>query len=325
MRMSVPTTQTGSLTHHQHGTDDTLVVAVGAQPFYGDALSMFDTARGGNDTLVGADPLFNILNGDAGEMHDHTRGGSDHLIGADNSFNFLIGDASTMDGGSRGGNDMLAGGLDSLNELFGDAYSMSGNAHGGNDTLTGGTGIVSPPFSDPTILEYGDAFAMHDHARGGDDTLVGGFGQAVSLYGDARTLDGDSRGGNDTLIADSGSFLHGDAFSLSGSARGGDDILVGGKFTDNMWGDAQVIDGSKVLTGADTFVFAPDSGTDYIHDFRQSDHDKIDVSAYGFDDISDMTIGQNIDGDTVIAFDAADRVVLLGFGGPLHASDFIFA
>src|SRR3954465_3406631 len=84
----VPATQTGSLTDHQHGTDDTLVVAVGGQPFYGDALSMFDNARGGDDVLIAADPLFNILDGDAGQMHDHSRGGSDHLIGADNSFNF---------------------------------------------------------------------------------------------------------------------------------------------------------------------------------------------------------------------------------------------
>jgi serralysin len=316
----VPATQTGSLTDHQHGTDDTLVVAVGAQPFYGDALSMFDTARGGDDVLIGADPLFNILDGDAGQMHDHTRGGSDHLIGADNSFNFLIGDAFTMDGASRGGDDTLTGGLNSLNELFGDAYSLSGRAHGGNDTLTGGTGIFTPPFSDPTILEYGDAFAMHDHARGGDDTLVGGFGQAVYLYGDARTLDGDSRGGDDTLIADSGSYLYGDAFSLSDSARGGDDILVSGRFTDNMWGDAQVIDGSAVSTGADTYVFGPGSGTDYIHDFRQGDHDKIDVRAYDFHDISDLTIVGN-----AIEFDAFNRVVLVGFGGTLHASDFIFA
>jgi serralysin len=212
-----------------------------------------------------------------------------------------------------------------FNELFGDAYSMSGNAHGGNDTLTGGTGTFRAPFGDPTILEYGDAFAMHVHACGGDDTLIGGFGQAVSLYGDARTLDGDSCGGNDTLVADSGPYLYGDAFSLSGDARGGDDILVSGKFTDNLWGDAQVIAGDKVSTGADSFIFAPDSGTDYVHDFRQGDHDKIDVSAYGFHDISDMTIGSNISGDTVIAFDAANRVVLLGFGGTLYASNFIFA
>jgi hypothetical protein len=43
----VPTTQTGSLTDHQHGTDDTLVVAIGGQPFYGDALSMFDPPEAG--------------------------------------------------------------------------------------------------------------------------------------------------------------------------------------------------------------------------------------------------------------------------------------
>ena len=37
-----------------------------------------------------------------------------------------------------------------------------------------------------------------------------------------------------------------------------------------------------VVTGADTFAFAPGNGNDDINDFRQSDHDKIDVSPYGF-------------------------------------------
>jgi hypothetical protein len=64
-----------------------------------------------------------------------------------------------------------------------------------------------------------------------------------------------------------------------------------------MWGDAQSINGvaasptaptGAVVTGADTFVFAPGSGNDDINDFRQSDHDKIDVRAYGFHDIADM-------------------------------------
>ena len=66
-----------------------------------------------------------------------------------------------------------------------------------------------------------------------------------------------------------------------------------------MWGDAQFINGvlasptaptGTVVTGADTFVFAPGNGNDDINDFRQSDGDKIDVSAYGFDSIDDMMI-----------------------------------
>jgi hypothetical protein len=61
-----------------------------------------------------------------------------------------------------------------------------------------------------------------------------------------------------------------------------------------------------------------------INDFRQSDHDKIDVRAYGFHDIADMTITADGSGNTRIAFDANDSVTLLGISDPhiLHASDF---
>jgi hypothetical protein len=102
-----------------------------------------------------------------------------------------------------------------------------------------------------------------------------------------------------------------------------------------MWGDAQFINGvlasptaatGTVVTRADTFVFAPGNGADDINDFRQSDHDKIDVSAYGVHSIADMMI-TSTGADTMIAFDATDSVTLVGIGDPnvLHASDFIFA
>jgi len=102
-----------------------------------------------------------------------------------------------------------------------------------------------------------------------------------------------------------------------------------------MWGDAAFLNGvaasptadtGTVTTGADTFAFAPGNGNDDINDFRQSDHDRIDVSAYGFSSLVDMMI--TFDGaNTRIAFDAADSVTLVGFGGPsaLRDSDFIFA
>jgi serralysin len=81
-----------------------------------------------------------------------------------------------------------------------------------------------------------------------------------------------------------------------------------------------------VVTGADTFVFAPGNGADFIHDLRQGDHDRIDVSAYGFSSLVDMMI--TFDGvNTRIDFDATNSVTLVGFADPsaLHASDFIFA
>ena len=109
-----------------------------------------------------------------------------------------------------------------------------------------------------------------------------------------------------------------------------------GTGTDHMWGAAAFINGvaasptaptGNVKIGADTFVFAPGSGNDDINDFRQSDHDKIDVRAYGFHNIADMSITSDGSGNTRIAFDANDGVTLVGIADPhiLHPSDFLLA
>jgi Ca2+-binding RTX toxin-like protein len=90
-----------------------------------------------------------------------------------------------------------------------------------------------------------------------------------------------------------------------------------------MRGDGVII-GDDVTTGLDTFVFAPGNGADFINDFRQSDHDKIDVSAYGFDDINDMSI-TDLGSDTLIDFGDGNTVTLVAFSDPalLTVSDFI--
>src|ERR1700704_1207064 len=151
--------------------------------------------------------------------------------------------------------------------------------------------------------------SLTDHQHGTNDTLIGLANALNTLYGDALAMDDHARGGNDTLISGAG--------------------------TDHMWGDAQVINGvaasptaptGTVITGADTFVFAPGNGNDDINDFRQSDHDKIDVRAYGFHNIADMTITAD-GGNTRISFDANDGVTLVGIADPhtLHPSDFLLA
>jgi serralysin len=290
---------------------------------------MTDDTRGGDDALTGGPVSLagtNDLFGDAFEMHDLASGGDDQLSGGAGSFlNFLYGDARVMDGSSRGGNDSLIGnGIN--NTLYGDAFEMHHQARGGDDTLTS---------SGRSSNLYGDAFSMSDDTRGGDDTLTGSGGFfAASVYGDANTMDGNSRGGNDTLIGAFNAILYGDASTMNGNSRGGDDTLVSGAGTDHMWGDGQVINGiaasptaptGAVVTGADTFVFAPGNGGDFIHDFRQSDDDRIDVSAYGFTGLVDMVITSD-GANTRIDFDATSSVTLFGFADPsgLQASDFLF-
>ena len=102
-----------------------------------------------------------------------------------------------------------------------------------------------------------------------------------------------------------------------------------------MWGDGQVLNGvaasptaptGTVVTGADTFVFAANNGADDIGDFRQADHDRIDVRAWGIHSLADLTI-VDAGADTRIEFDATNSVTLVGFGDPaiLQPSDFLFA
>ena len=112
----------------------------------------------------------------------------------------------------------------------------------------------------------------------------------------------------------------------SDKVRCGDDRLVSKSGIDFMWGDYR--DGSGTSrTGADTFVFSPGGGAgDKICDFRQADKDKIDVSAYGFDELADMNLvdqGDNI----LIEFSETDAVLLKGFGDPGQVTerDFVFA
>ena len=96
MPKPIPNTQTGSLTDHEHGTNDTLIGFDNAiNTLYGDAFAMYDSAHGVNDTLIGGTNSTNTLYGDAYEMHDNTRGGNDTLIGGDDSTNNIGGVTAT--------------------------------------------------------------------------------------------------------------------------------------------------------------------------------------------------------------------------------------
>jgi hypothetical protein len=79
-------------------------------------------------------------------------------------------------------------------------------------------------------------------------------------------------------------------------------------------------------TRSDAHRFAPGNGGDFVHDLRQGDQDRIDVSAWGVQSLADMTI-IDTGADTRIEFDATNSVTLVGIGDPgvLQASDFIFA
>jgi len=272
-------------------------------------------------------------NNQAGTLDHKDHGTNDTLTtplhsGGPSPLEFFLGDADMMSDSSRGGNDVLIG-VDGANErkvACGDAFMMEDSSRGGNDRIIGGTG------GSGNQLLCGDACTMSDNARGGNDLIIGGAGAINILIGDACAMSDNARGGNDVLVAGNGggiNIMFGDAsgfgglVAMSGNAVGGNDTLISGNAVDNMWGDGLMIIGPDVKTGADTFVFLQGNNADTVNDFRQTDHDQIDVSAYGFDDIGELNISV-VSGNTVIDFGSGNSVTLVGITAPLTASDFIF-
>jgi serralysin len=258
---------------------------------------MFDTAHGGDDTLT------------------VTVSGS-----VSGSLTYLFGDTATIVNSVQGGNDTLMAnnsGSGSLTYLFGDANEMSGNAKGGNDILTAnnsGAGSL-------TYL-FGDAGGMHDSVQGGNDILTAnnsGSDSPTYLFGDAGYMNGNAQGGNDTLNGGVGNdTLYGDAQSYTPSCTGGTDTLNGGAGDDQLWGGPN----------DDKFVFNVGSGNDTINDFNKgnlvvgstaTEHDVIDVQAYGFSDWNALqqAISNDVNGNAVIQLSETDSITLVG----VHTAD----
>jgi serralysin len=310
----------GSLVKHQKAGAQTLGAFVGTIAV-GDANTIKDHAKGGNDTLEGSG-FVSTMYGDAWTMTGHGRGGDDVFHNVARSAK-VIGDAERMDGHSSGGNDTIGGGaLGSSSSLYGDAVTMSGHARGGNDTVTFTGGNF--------IQAYGDAETLSGQSRGGNDSItVSNGGNPASLtailYGDGSLSDR-ARGGDDTVVGSgnaASNTLYGDG-SLSDKAHGGDDILVSGVgVPDLMWGDGETV-GPDATTGSDRFVFTPGNGTDVIGDFERA-KDDIDLTAFattGIHGLDDLIVTQAETG-TMIDLGDGNSITLLGVTA-LCEKDFLF-
>lgn len=288
---------------------------------YGDTSGIL-SGQGSNQMLVLPDIYGGSAFGDAYRMISRAQGGNDILIGG----NYPLVDTITVP--------------NVVNYLYGDAFIMSQRARGGNDTLTGGTASIS--FTHGGAAEnnlYGDADQMQDSTIGGNDILSSGkgthdCGTSNTLYGDARIMGSNAAGGNDTLYStttgqdsiweSTSNYLYGDAYEMDGNTKGGSDRLISSAASDNMYGDAAII-ASAAKGGADTFVFAPSNGDDIIYDFRHADSDKIDLIAFGFVDITQLTMTALGNGITQITAGSSLHLTLIGIADPslLLASDFI--
>ena len=312
----------------------------------GDGLNLLDSARGGNDTirvegtfgaigdaafmsgrtLGGNDTITAIgtvtVRGDSAQtMSDRARGGNDVLTVTGVGNTEVSGDARTLRDDARGGNDRIAVSGE-VSILAGDAHFLFDDSVGGNDRITVGGKTGLPAVGDAlTLVFFSSGYDPSGTARGGHDVMVSTDPLGSTMSGDARIIAGAGRGGNDTLLGgDGGDTLRGDAEQMLDTSIAGNDVLAGGRGNDLLWGDADEFLGTG-SRGADRFVFAAESGSDTIGDFARG-QDKLDVSALGFDDISDMVVLAGT--DTTVQFSAGNQVTLLGVGS-VDASDFIFA
>jgi len=161
-------------------------------------------------------------------------------------------------------------------------------------------------------------------AKGGNDVVVAGSGDDLVLGGDGRdvllggagddTLKGEA--GNDRLLGHSGND------NISGGA--GNDTIFGGLGNDTISGGA----GNDIIfsgQGADIVVFAEGDGQDKLFSFN-SNQDKIDISALGFQSFEEIEAG--ISGSRFkTEIDLGDvEITLIGTNVQnIGADDFIFA
>jgi Ca2+-binding RTX toxin-like protein len=196
---------------------------------------------------------------------------------------YLYADSSDtlIDGGA--GTDALywAAGANANIDLAADSIEFV-QTLGDNDTLNGANATAD-------LIVFAGA---------GNDTATGGGGNDF-LWGEAGNDTLAGNGGNDTLVGGTGA-----------------DRLAGGAGTDNLYGNS----GAGGDSAADTFVFTPNWGTDFVYDFEHGT-DKFDMTALGIQ-FSDLTV-TDAGANAQIAY-AGNLIVAVGAAGQVTQSDFLF-
>ena len=267
---------------------------------------------GGNDAIVGAERLQDVLNiddvivGTDGKDNLDGGAGADTISGLD--------DNDTLRGGS--GNDRLSGGagIDVLADGLGNDESFGNDdsdwfiASAGNDAYDGGAGT--------------DVYYAGHLSAAVAVNLATGVGQGAGIGVDSVTaIENVTTGSGDDFVTgdeQSNRLVLGAGDDMV-SAGGGNDRIVGGTGDDLMRGG----------TGSDTFGFQAGFGNDVIADFDANPaggQDLLDISALGIGsaDFADHVEIQVVGADTLVIVDG-DSILLKGVGnsGAVTESDFV--
>lgn len=258
--------------------------------------SDFIVAGEGDDIVTGGYGMDEVYLGDGDdtfydEINQTNVWGNDFVDAGDgNDTIFGGGGDDTFYGGN--GNDYIEGGTGN-DTIQGDS---------GNDTIYGGNGSDYILGGEGNDTIDGGAHADTILAGDGDDVVVGGFGKDIVYLGDGNDvfLDHAQKGGYGQDI------VHGGAGDDEIHLGGGDDIASGGE-------------------GADVFIFSGVIEDDRITDFVIDEGDLIDLSAYNFSGMSDLTIGQDAYGNAQVVLDGYGTVTFDNLTmGDISADMFLF-
>ena len=221
------------------------------------------------------------------------------------------------------GNDLLTGGPGADRLVGGrgnDTASFDGSAEGVTVRLhsfaTAGSDAAGDTFPYTVDVTYTDADGVEQTETLPDvENLIGSSHNDI-LAGDRRDNRLDGGAGDDTLY---------------GGPGGGDDVMTGGTGHDRLFGGqgADILDGGPgddTLAGglgSDVFVFGPGNGADIVTDFSGG-MDKIDLTSFDIDSITDIAMTTGDDGVALDLSDIGGGSILLADLATLpEAGDFV--
>ena len=222
------------------------------------------------DALVGnGNALDNILTGNSGNNALDGKAGNDTLIGGlgdDTYVVDVVGDTIVEFAGQ--GNDTVKAGV---------TYALGANVD--NLILTGTGNFSATGNADVNSLTGNSGNNVLDGGAGAD-LMAGGLGDDTYIVDNVGDVVNDFNGaGNDTILSSVTYSLNSryvETLQLTGSANinaqgnNQNNILIGNIGNNALSGGA----------GADTFAFQLNSHADIITDFKASENDTINVSAY---------------------------------------------